>query len=193
VKSGDRYDPTAKNGVSKRWLPGANAATYCMQGDEHDAEGNVDETSGNAVAQMEKRMRKVEAIAKALPEPIADFGQRTPRPGSGQASDRGPIDMLLVSWGSNKGVIKDVMRALPEKKIAYLHYTYMWPLKTKKFLELAKKAKKIVLVEGNKQGQLGMLLKQQLGLDIPHQLLKYDGRPWFFDELLGKIRSLLPR
>src|SRR3984957_15677320 len=44
LKSSDRYDPNAEGGISSRWLPGAAAAaTYCAQGDEHDASGAVSE------------------------------------------------------------------------------------------------------------------------------------------------------
>ncbi|TSC80364.1 MAG: 2-oxoglutarate ferredoxin oxidoreductase subunit alpha [Candidatus Peregrinibacteria bacterium Gr01-1014_25] len=188
----DRFDPSAKDGVSARWLPGSKAATYCMQADEHSADGSVDETKENAVAQMEKRMKKLSAIAKALPEPEV-LGEGF---GNGD-SDKGKIDMLVVSWGSNKGVILDALRQLTSHNshltAAYLHYTYLWPLKTKRFLEMAKRAKKIVLVECNQQGQLGLLLRQQTGVDITDRLLAYDGRPWFCDALVAGLRSFLPK
>ena len=73
--------------------------------------------------------------------------------------------------------------------IAYLHFTYLWPLKTEKFMKLAKSAKKIILIEGNYQGQLGILLKQETGIDIKDKILKYDGRPFFYDELQKAIQE----
>lgn len=190
LKSVSRFDPKAKDGISPRWLPGTKAATYCMQGDEHTADGSVDESAANAIAQMEKRMKKMNAIEKALPEPEVMTS------GATQAAS-GKWDVLVVSWGSNKGVIMDVMDRLKaedrRRKIAYLHYSYLWPLKTEKFVSLATKAKKVVIVECNYEAQLATLLKQRCGLTIQYKLLKYDGRPWFFDELLGKLRSLLPK
>ena len=69
LKSTDRYDPNATDGISPRWLPGSQAATFCSQGDEHNGEGGDDESGENAIAQMQKRMRKGEALLKALPEP----------------------------------------------------------------------------------------------------------------------------
>ena len=177
LKAGDRFDPKVKDGISLRWLPGAKAETYCAQGDEHDSEGNVDEGSANAIAQMEKRMKKMEALKKSLPEPEL-IGAKNP-------------DVLIVSWGSNKGVIQDALKDIGSKKIGYLHYTYLWPLKTNKLEQLAKKAKKIVLVECNYQGQLGMLLKMECGIDIPRKILKYDGRPFFTDELASLLRTHL--
>lgn len=179
LKSSDRYAANAKNGISPRWLPGAEAATYVAQGDEHRADGSVDETAANAKAQLEKRMKKTEALKAALPEPTL-FGSTEP-------------DILLVGWGSTKSVVLDALKsdALKEKSIGYLHFTHLWPLKTETFMKLAKTAKSIILIEGNYQGQLGILLKQETGIDIQEKILKYDGRPFFYDELKALIEDVM--
>ena len=83
--------------------------------------------------------------------------------------------------GSSRG------SSLEESKIGYLHYSHLWPLKTEKLLELSSKAKKVVIVEGNNQSQLGMLIKQETGLSIEDKILKYDGRPFFYEEILERI------
>ncbi len=163
----DRYDPNATDGISPRWLPGTNAATYVAQGDEHNADGSVDESAENAMAQMNKRMAKLAALEKELPEPEL-FGDQHP-------------ETLIVGWGSTKGPMLDALEG--HTKIGYLHYTYLWPMKTEKFEKLASKAKQVVLVEGNHQGQLGMLIKQTCGYNFETKVLKYDGRPFFVDEL----------
>lgn len=195
LKGTDRYDPEAKDGISLRWLPGCKAATYCAQADEHSADGSVDETSANTVAQFEKRLRKMEALERGLPEPelyVAVSGKRL----AVSKKDEG-VDLLLVGWGSTKGPILDVLETLAHSSqlrahsFGYLHYTYLWPLKTKRFEALAAKARRVVLVEGNYQGQLGMLLKQKSGIEIGDTILKYDGRPFFHDELLAAVRSQL--
>ena len=133
LKSADRHDPDAKDGISLRWLPGAKAATYCAQGDEHNPDGSVDETAENAQTQMEKRLRKMDALKRALPEP--EYFGEVKNPG-----------FLIVSWGSNKSVILDVLKAMSYKlqarSVGYLHYTYLWPLHTKKLMALASKSKK---------------------------------------------------
>ena len=193
LQSSDRFDPNAKDGISQRWLPGAKAATYVAQGDEHNAEGTVDETSANAVLQINKRMRKQEALAASLPEPdlwIEASGQWQ------VARNDEKVDMLLIGWGSTKSVVLDALKNLELKdqksklSIGYLHYTYLWPLKTAKFMNLAEAAKKIVLIEGNYQGQLGVLLRQETGIKIHDRILKYDGRPFFVDELLKEIQEI---
>jgi len=169
--SADRYNPSAAGGVSPRWLPGARAETYCAQGDEHDGAGNVEEGGENAIAQMDKRMKKMETMKAELPEPEL-FGDSNP-------------ETLIVSWGSNKSAILDAIK--DQKGIGYLHYTYLWPLHTAKFEELSAKAKRTVLVEATFQGQLNMLLRQECGKGCSEQILKYDGRPFFYDELLTKL------
>ena len=188
LTSGDRYDPKAKDGISPRWLPGARAATYCAQADEHNAEGSVDESAQNAAAQMEKRMKKMAALKKVLPEPElyrVISGQR-----SAVSEKDEEFDILIVGWGSTKGPVLDVIEAIASEKmrIGYLHYTYLWPLKTERLAKLAAKAKKTVIIEGNFQGQLAMLLKQECGFVPTEKILKYDGRPFFLDELVDDIR-----
>jgi 2-oxoglutarate ferredoxin oxidoreductase subunit alpha len=188
LRSSDRYDPNVEGGISSRWLPGSNAATYCAQGDEHNSMGAVDESSVNTKLQMEKRLRKFHGLKASLPEPrlsVADRDEKT----VGWMDDGDEIELLVIGWGSTGDVFQDVMCSdeLRGRKIAYLHYTYLWPLRTQELRRLAMRSKRIVLVEQNYQGQLGMLIRMQCGLDIPDKILKYDGRPFFYDELLSSV------
>ncbi len=177
LKGTDRYDTSAKDGISPRWLPGHEAATFVAQADEHSGDGSIDESAENAVAQMKKRMGKMAALKRDLPEPEL-LGHQSP-------------DVLFVGWGSSKGVIEDVLRdeRLKRKKVGYLHYTYLWPIKTDRLQNLMKSAKKVVLVEGNSTAQLGLLIRQETGTDIDDKILKYDGRPFFFNEMFDHISS----
>jgi 2-oxoglutarate ferredoxin oxidoreductase subunit alpha len=193
LKSSNRYDPNAEGGIGPRWLPGSEAATYCAQGDEHDSMGDVDETRGNAKSQMEKRMRKFHNLKAGLPEPrlsTASHGEK----GVDWMADEDGIELLMIGWGSTNDVIQDVMcsEKLRHRRIAYLHYTYLWPLRTGELQNLAERAKRIVLVEQNYQGQLGMLIRMECGLEIPDKILKYDGRPFFYDELLSLLLEKCP-
>ncbi len=179
LKSSDRYDPSVSEGVSKRWLPGTKAPVFCAQGDEHNGQGDSIEGAENALQQTEKRLRKMEALQKSLPEPEL-LGAQDP-------------EILLVSWGSNKTLIEDLLRdpALEGKKVGFLHYAYLWPLKTGRLMALAEKAKRTVLIEVNHQGQLGQLIRMECGLAITDRILKYDGRPFYYDELRERIVTIL--
>jgi 2-oxoglutarate/2-oxoacid ferredoxin oxidoreductase subunit alpha len=188
LKSSDRFNPHAKGGVSSRWLPGSDAATYCAQGDEHNSMGAVDESSLNTKLQMEKRLRKFHGLKAVLPAPRLSFGGRSVKT-SDWIDLRDEIELLAIGWGSTGDTFQDVMCSdeLRGRKIAYLHYTYLWPLRTQELRRLVMRSKRIVLVEQNYQGQLGMLIRMECGLDIPDKILKYDGRPFFYDELLALV------
>lgn len=192
IKGTDRYDPAAKNGISPRWLPGTQAAdTWNAQGDEHNGDGSIDESAGNAKAQMEKRMKKQEALERALPDAELYVIQN----GKAVLTDENPaLDLLIVGWGSTKGSVLDAMEqpALEGRKIGYLHYTYLWPLKTKRFQALHRAAAQTTLIEGTYTGQLGILLAQTCGVVLESKMLRYDGRPFFLDELVEEIAKHAP-
>jgi 2-oxoglutarate ferredoxin oxidoreductase subunit alpha len=194
LKSSDRYDPNAEDGISSRWLPGNDAATYCAQGDEHDASGTVSEAWNNAKLQMEKRMRKFHTLKSNLPPPYLSVSLHGEQ-GGRWMDESEEIELLVIGWGSTLGVMRDVMfsEELRFRKIAYLHYTYLWPLCTRELRRLAERSKRVVLVEQNYQGQLGMLIKMECGLDIADRILKYDGRPFFYDQLLGLLLAQFGR
>ena len=105
-------------------------------------------------------------------------------------SDAG-LDLLVVSWGSNKGVIVDALKG-QKGKVGYLHYTYLWPMKTERLQKLMKKAKRTVLVECNHGGQLGQVIQLAGGPAIAEKILKYDGRPFFVDELQKLLSADAP-
>jgi 2-oxoglutarate ferredoxin oxidoreductase subunit alpha len=121
---------------------------------------------------------------------LASHGKK----GADWISDEDEIELLMIGWGSTNDVIQDVMcsEELRDRRIAYLHYTYLWPLRTEELQRLTKRAKRTVLVEQNYQGQLGMLIRMECGLDIPDKILKYDGRPFFYDELLLLLLEKVP-
>jgi 2-oxoglutarate ferredoxin oxidoreductase subunit alpha len=52
---------------------------------------------------------------------------------------------------------------------------------------------KLVLVENNAVGQFGQLLRQETGIEIEKKILKYDGRPFWSDEIIQRLSSRGPR
>jgi len=133
-------------------------------------------------------MRKFHGLKTGLPAPHLHISGRSVK--TTDWMDVGDeIELLAIGWGSTGDVFQDVMCSdeLRGRKIAYLHYTYLWPLRTEELRRLAMRSKRIVLVEQNYQGQLGMLIRMECGLDIWDTILKYDGRPFFYDELLSSV------
>ena len=93
---------------------------------------------------------------------------------------------IIVSYGSPKGAILDAIQGLDVKFIQIL---YLSPFPTKIKDELTK-AKKILLVENSATGELAGLITKKLQIKIPieNKILRYDGRPFFSDELQEEIK-----
>jgi len=193
LKSSDRYCSEADGGVSPRWLPGSLAPTYCAQGDEHDSKGAVDESEEIRRAQTVKRLRKSDLLKAQLSEPDLAVTIGCQPHDSAELELGQKLDMLIVSWGSSSDVIRDVLRSdeFSQQKIASLHYTYLWPLRTDRLERLARQAARVVLVEQNFRGQLGMLIRMECGLNITEKILKFDGRPFFYDEMRTLLQEKL--
>jgi 2-oxoglutarate/2-oxoacid ferredoxin oxidoreductase subunit alpha len=93
---------------------------------------------------------------------------------------------VVLSWGSTKGAILDAVNNLDCKFIQIL-FLNPFPKEIKKELE----GRKIILVENNSTGQLGDLIKEKIGIDIEekNKILRFDGRPFFADELKEEIEG----
>ncbi len=169
-----RYEFT-QDGISPRWLPGEDLPQYNANGDEHDEIGDVNEESGNAKAIFEKRMRRLTKLQSSLPEPVLY--------GSPDA------DITFIGWGSVKPVIQDTISVLEQNKstfkISYLHFDYLFPLKSESLLNVISNSKRVVLLENNYLGQLGELITSKTGYQFKEKLLKYDGRPFFIEDILN--------
>jgi len=68
--------------------------------------------------------------------------------------------------------------------INYIHFNYLYPLPVEKIKNLLKQYNYLILVEQNYTGQFGKLLAEETGIQIENKLLKYDGRPFFRQEIL---------
>jgi 2-oxoglutarate ferredoxin oxidoreductase subunit alpha len=169
-----RYKITP-SGVSKRSVPGMRGGRHLANSDEHDEFGFTSEEAKNATDQMQKRMRKEEAIRKILPKPKL-VGPKN-------------ADVTFVSWGSTKGAILEAIQLLSKQgiKANFLQIKYIWPFQSREVETILKSSKKLVLIEGNYNGQLGRLIAQETGIRIKNKILKYDGRPISADEIFQKI------
>lgn len=164
------------SGVSPRWLPCSNEANYFANGDEHFVDGTLTEEADESGLMAEKRMRKMDSLLESIPD----------------AEYFGSIDCetVFVGWGSTKLVMKDIVERF-KGKVGYIHYSYLYPLRTdllREFLE----SKKLILIEGNYKGQLGNMLERELGTGVFDQkILKYNGRQFMFDDLVNLINEEL--
>lgn len=191
MSSSSRYALTP-SGLSPRWLPGTGPRYYA-NGDEHGPDGTLREDAAGVAEAHEKRMRKIKTLEAATPEPIL-YGNPDAK-------------ITLVGFGSTKMEVMDFVQNKKEEfvnsspvkggaegggfnsKINYLHYTHIFPLKTKTIKELEKKGNKIIVVEHNMTGQFAALLRGA-GVRVDDMWLKYDGRRFYREEMEERIKKL---
>lgn len=168
INQSSRYG-NSESGVSKRWLPGDSSVTYVGNSDEHLEDGSLTEESESVKKMFEKRMTKIISIQREIPEPKL-IGRPDP-------------EIIFIGFGSTKSVIEDVSN-LYEVPIGYLHYEYIFPMKTDYLKVLKNEGKRLIVIENNYTSQLSGLIKKTSGIDIEEKLLKYDGRPFFVEDIL---------
>ena len=168
-----RYLAT-KSGISPRWLPMPGRKTYLTNSDEHNEYGVSSESDIDTKIMTEKRMRKVETLSKTIPAPKY-FGDKDPT-------------IVFVGMGSVKNAVLDAMK-ISRRRIGYLHYKYIYPLKYEKILQFAKDGVKIVLIENNFNNGFGRLIKEESDFYITNTLKKYNGRPFFVDDILEYLKQ----
>lgn len=181
LKSEDRYKIT-KNGLSLRWIPGSSETYYFANGDEHWEKGQLTEEAKPVGEMYAKRMRKLNLIRDNLPAPEI----------YGVEKD---ADISFVGWGSTRGVMMDVIEMYKAKgiKVNYLHYRYVYPLNKKFVQSFFKSNPNVHVAEGNYQGQLANRLEQFLEKPFAGRLLKWDGRPFFVEDICAYIDNHLSK
>ncbi|GIW58905.1 MAG: 2-oxoacid:ferredoxin oxidoreductase subunit alpha [Candidatus Dojkabacteria bacterium] len=170
----DRYQFT-DSGVSKRWVIGASKATFLANSDEHSEDGSVTEDASLAQQMYEKRMKKYTGLLKVIPEPTL-FGKT-----SGE--------FLLIGWGSVKLSVLDAIN-FADKNVSYLHLEVLHPLDIAKLSNIMGRFKKYIAIEQNYLGQMSKILEMELKISFTDKWLKYDGRPFFVDEVIKYINKL---
>ena len=170
------------NGVSPRAFPGTAGTIFQASSDEHDDYGNIisDVFTDPEIRTkiMLKRMRKMKFIQETLSAPKLE--------GSDNA------DLTVVSWGSTYNVVHEAIEILrtKNKNVNHLHIKYLIPLH-KEIGEILSRSKNTLVVEVNYSGQLSKLISMETGFQINHTLFKYDGEPFYPEQIIDKVEDLI--
>lgn len=169
-----RYALT-KDGISPRGIPGNGEGLVGVDSDEHDEAGHITESAAVRLSMHGKRLSKLPALREAafLPTEIGDVAH---------------ADTLVVTWGSNKGVIEEALELSKREDMAALHFSQVYPLPEKAKKLFARK--KIVVMENNATGQFANLLKLEYGVKISDTILKYDGDPFSVEGVVKVLKKL---
>jgi 2-oxoglutarate ferredoxin oxidoreductase subunit alpha len=170
----ERYRLSA-DGISLRSVPGSGNF-FIGNSYEHTTVGHDTEEIKDINEQMRKRMTKLVTCAANENTSPKLYGPQD-------------ADVTLVSWGSNKGSILQAIKDFPN--VNFLHITWMSPFPAEAVKTALEKAKHIVNIECNYSSSLGGLIRENTGIEITDNLLKYDGRPFFPEEISEKLESIL--
>lgn len=168
------------DGISPRVIPGVAGTHYLANSYEHDEYGFSSEDAKERVAQVNRRNRKLETYMKNIPKPKV-YGEQI-------------ADLTLVGWGSTKApvlqALQDINYMMSGKRINFLHLTHVWPLNTYEIIKVLNDSKQRIMIEGNSTAQMTHLIREYTGETMDDILLKYDGRPFYPEEIIQKLHTI---
>lgn len=158
-------------------VPGTPGLEHRIGGlEKKDIYGSISYEPLNHEIMIKNRAKKIEQIANFIPEAEVD----------GDSSG----ELLVVSWGSTYGSIKEGIRNLRAegKKISHLHLRHLNPF-PKNLGAILNNFEKIVVPELN-CGQLSTILKSTYLKDVI-SYNKVQGRPFKVAEIENKLLEVL--
>jgi len=177
-----RYRLT-ESGISPRIIPGIEGATMLANTNEHDEFGFATTDPEMVKAMVDKRFRKLEALRREIERlnPVRVYGSEE-------------AEATIVGWGSTKGPALEALRILEGEgiKARFIQVVYLEPFPAERVGELLSGDEPKLLVEMNRTGQLGALIRLHTGINLEHRLLRYDGRPVNPGQIAEAVRGLKP-
>jgi 2-oxoglutarate ferredoxin oxidoreductase subunit alpha len=171
-----RYNLKVRDGVSPRGIPCFGEGLIRVDSDEHDEMGFITEDMEIRKRMVEKRNTKWHWLKKEALIPTL----------TGATDYR----VLCVSWGSTNNIIKEALDRLGRPDIALLHFQQVYPI-SEISTNYLNRAEQIISIENNFSGQFSQLLEIQTGISIGTRILKYDGLPFYADELAQEVNDIL--
>lgn len=173
-----RYQIT-NSGISPRPIAGRKGITFIANSDEHNEFGFSDEDPQIRKAMVEKRMQKLRTCQEELLNPKV-YGPNK-------------AEITLIGWGSSKGPILEAQKILKKEGIStnFLYLNYLNPFPADFVLKFLKEAKKVLMIEQNPTAQGAGLIQEKTNFNIKNYLLKYDGRPFYPEEITAKVRQMI--
>jgi 2-oxoglutarate ferredoxin oxidoreductase subunit alpha len=171
----------AEGPVSPRALPGFSNDLVMADSHTHDERGHITEDAALSAAMVRKLLDK-----RTLME--ADMAP----PDTVLTDD---ADVLALSWGSSFGAVRDAVERLRSEgyAVGHVHFNEVYPLAESVVRAALPSTKRLIAVETNATGQLARLLRAEYGITCDDKVLKYDGRPFYTDELVAELKGRIDR
>ncbi len=167
--------------MSPRALPGFSNDLVMADSHTHDERGHITEDAALSAAMVRKLLDK-----RTLME--ADMAP----PDTVLTDD---ADVLALSWGSSFGAVRDAVERLRSEgyAVGHVHFNEVYPLAESVVRAALPSTKRLIAVETNATGQLARLLRAEYGITCDDKVLKYDGRPFYTDELVAELKGRIDR
>jgi len=181
-----QHDPGNERGVSPRTIPGQKGGRFLASGNEHNEQGHIEEDPGNRIAQLERRLHKLESIRGELDEKE-----------SSHQTYNGPedADYGLITFGSQQGTVEEAANRLNEAghSVKSLGVSDMMPLAEAELTEFLSSVDEALVVEMTASAQFRGLIQKELGRFGPkmHSLLKYNGNPFEPREIVEGFETII--
>jgi pyruvate ferredoxin oxidoreductase alpha subunit len=181
----ERYRHDPEDGVSPRSIPGQAGGRFLASGNEHHPTGHISEDPDNRVAQLERRLRKLDAVRERLDER-----------GSCQ-TEHGAADATtgVMTFGSNQGTVHEAVDRLVDDghAVKSLSVSELLPFPEADVREFLDSVERCLVVEMTGSGQFRGLVQRELGAygDTMHSLLKYNGEPFEPHEIVEGVEGLV--
>jgi len=177
------HEPEDGSNVSPRTVPGQKDGRFLATGNEHNPSGHISEDPENRVAQMNRRLNKLDDIR-------ADLDENT-----SHQTYHGPdeADYGILVWGSQQGTVFEAVDRLNENghSVKALGVSDMAPYPEDEVSEWLESVDEALVVEMNATAQFRGLTQKELGKygDKMSSLLKYNGNPFEPAEIVDGFES----
>jgi 2-oxoglutarate ferredoxin oxidoreductase subunit alpha len=170
-----RYLKTATGVSPLAFVPDKDAVVK-VNSYEHDESGISTEDPVITKTMQDKRLRKEKLLRDELDgyDTVKVYGNKDSA-------------VALLCWGSNKGV---AIEAAGHFGLKVIQPIVMSPFPLGPFKEALRGVERLIAVECNSTGQL-VTLVNKYGVGVSDKILKYDGRPFSLDELIGKLGEIV--
>lgn len=177
LASDDSYRRFAdtNTGTSPRSIPGQPHGLSITNSYEHDEFGYATEDGAMTKKMNERRAAKTAALLPEVPKPVRIGPEQAP--------------LTLVSWGSTRLVLEEVLRQASAGSLNVIHVPCVSPFPVADFSQLTQSAQKLIMVEANVTGQLERVIRQETGMTFAGHIRRYDGRPFYAEEILHELRQ----
>ena len=165
-----------ETGVSPLAFPPQKGQVIKTDSYTHDESGITSEDPQITRETSDKRQRKGQSLAEDLEryETVKVFGDEKSK-------------TALLCWGSNKGVC---MEAAAKMGLRVIQVLVLSPFPERKLKNALQGVERLLAVECNSTGQLARLAGFY-GIKTQDRILKYDGRPFSVEDLLGELGRAL--